>query len=107
MDAVAKAEDSDKVKVKVKASVLLRPHQLAPNAHRATPTLASPRMAQAQRTTVHPARKAHVVTALSAVHATQRPMACPGITLSTNLLRTTKKTISNPAPMRIWAPKVV
>ena len=93
---------------KVKASVLLRLHHPPVlSALPAAPTPDSPRMVQVQRTTAHPARKAHVVTALSAVHATQRPMACPGITLSTNLLRTTKKTISNPAPMRIWAPKVV
>ena len=98
----------DRGKVKVKASVLLdRPHPLVLSALPAAPTPDSPRMALVQRTTAHPARKAHGVTALSAVHATQRPMACPATTLSTNPLRTTKKTISNPAPMRIWAPKVV
>ena len=103
MDAVAKAEDRDKVKVK--ASVLLRPHQLAPNAHRATPTLASPRMAQAQRTTAHPARKALVVTALSAARVTLPLKGCRVMTSSINLLLITKKTISNPVPMPIWVPK--
>ena len=98
----------DRARVKVKANALLRLHHLpALSALPATRTPDSPRMALAQRTTAHPALKAHVVTALSAVHATQRPMACPGTTLSTNPLRSTKKTISNPAPMRIWAPKVV
>ena len=93
---------------KVKASVLLRLHHPPVlSALPAATTPESPRMVQVQRTTAHPARKAHVVTALSAVHATQRPMACPGTTLSTNPLRITKKTISNPAPMRIWVPKAV
>ena len=75
----------------------------------AAPTPDSLPMMQAQRTTAHLARKAkdHGVTALSAAHAPQHLMACPATTLSTNPLRTTKKTISNPAPMRIWAPKVV
>ena len=102
---MAKVEDRDKVKVK--ASVLLRPHLLAPNALPATLTLASLRMAQAQRTTAHPARKAHVVTALSAARATLPLQVCSVMISSINPLRTTKKTISNPAPMRIWAPKVV
>ena len=104
VDAVAKAADRGKVKVSV---LLDRPHPLALSALPAAPTPDSPRMALVQRTTAHPARKANGVTALSAAHATQRPMACPGTTLSTNPLLTTKKTISNPAPMRIWAPKVV
>ena len=73
----------------------------------AAPTLDSPRMAQAQRTTAHPARKGHVVTALSAARATLPLKGCRVMTSSINLLLITKKTISNPAPMRIWEPKVV
>ena len=73
----------------------------------AVPTLDSPRMAQVQRTTAHPARKAHDVTALSAAHATLLLQVCRVMISSINPLRITKKTISNPAPMRIWAPKVV
>ena len=92
----------DRARVKVKANALLRLHHLpALSALPATRTPDSPRMVQVQRTTAHPARKAHAVTALSAGHATQHLMACPATTLSTNPLRTTKKTISNPAPMRI------
>jgi hypothetical protein len=64
-------------------------------------------MAQDQRTTAHRARKAHVVTAPSAVRATQPPLACRVMISNINRLRTTKKMISNPAPMRIWEPKVV
>jgi len=89
---VAKAEDRHKV------SVL--------SALPAAPTLDNPRMAQAQRITAHPARKVHVVTALSAVRATQPPLACRVMISSINRLRTTKKMISNPAPMHIWEPKV-
>jgi len=103
VDAVAKAEDRDKVKVK--ASVLLRPHQLAPNALPATLTLASLRMAQAQRRTAHPARKVRVVTALSAARVTLPLKGCRVMTSSINLLLITKKTISNPVPMPIWVPK--
>ena len=97
MDAAAKAEDRDKVK------------DNALSALPAAPTLDSPRMAQAQRTTAHPARKAkaHGVTALSAAHATLLLQVCRVMISSINPLRITKKTISNPAPMRIWAPKVV
>ena len=91
----AKAEDRDKVKVSVLSALP------------ATPTLGNPRKAQARRTTAHPARKAHVVTALSAVRATRPPLACRAMISSINRLRTTKKMISNPAPMRIWEPKVV
>ena len=106
MDAVAKAEDRGKVKVK--ASVLLRLHHPpALSALPAAQTPDSPRMAQVQRTTAHPARKAHGVTALSAAHATLPRQVYREMISSINLLRTTKKTISNPAPMRIWAPKVV
>jgi microcompartment protein CcmL/EutN len=104
VDAAAMAADRGKVKA---SELLDRPHPLALSALPAARTPDSPRMAQAQRTAAHPARKANGVTALSAAHATQRPMGCPATTLSTNPLRTTKKTISNPAPMRIWAPKVV
>ena len=104
VDAAAKAED----RAKAKASVLLRLlHPLVLSALPATPTLGSLRMAQDQRTTAHHARKAHVVTALSAARATQLPMACPTTTLSTNPPLINKKTISNPVPMRMWAPKVV
>jgi len=95
VDAVAKAE----VRGKLKVSVL--------SALPAAPTLDSPRMAQAQHTMAHPARKAHVVTDLSEVHATLPPLACRVMISSINRHRTTKKMISNPAPMRIWEPKVV
>ena len=87
---------------KVKASVLLRLHHPpALSALPAAPTPDSPRMAQVQRTTGHPARKVHVVTALSVVHATLPLQVCRVMISSINPLRTTKKTISNPAPMRI------
>ena len=66
-------------------------------------------MVQVLRTTGHHARKAkaHGVTALSVVHATLPLQVCRVMISSINPLRTTKKTISNPEPMRIWAPKVV
>jgi hypothetical protein len=99
VDAAAKAVVRDRRKDKVKISVL----SVLP----AVPTPDNPRMAQAQRTTAHPARKAHGVTALSAAHATLPRQVCRVMISSINPLRTTKKTISNPAPMRIWAPKVV
>ena len=106
MDAAAKV--ADRGKVKVKASVLLRLHHPpALSALPAAPTPDSSRMAQVQRTTAHPARKAHVVTALSAARATLPLQVCRVMISSINPLRTTKKTIFNPAPMRIWAPKVV
>ena len=101
---MAKAEVRDKVKANVRLS---RPPQLDPSALPATPTLGSLRMAQDQRTTAHPARKGHVVTALSAARATLPLKGCRVMISSTNPLRITKKTISNPAPMRIWEPKVV
>ena len=98
----------DRARVKVKANALLRLHHLpALSALPATRTPDSPRMALAQRTTAHPALKAHVVTALSAAHATLLLQVCRVMISSINPLRITKKTISNPAPMRIWAPKVV
>ena len=43
-------------------------------------------------------------TGPSAVHA-QPPLACRVMILSINLLRITVKMISNPVPMRTWAPK--
>ena len=98
---MAKAEDRDKANV-----LLPRPLPLAQSALPAAPTLDSPRMAQAHRTMAHPARKVHVVTALSAVRATQPPLACRVMISSINRLRTIKKMISNPVPMRIWEPKV-
>ncbi len=91
---MAKAEGRGKLKANVLSALP------------AAPTLDSPRMALAQRTTAHPARKVHVVTALSAVRATQPPLACRVMISSINRLRTTRKMISNPAPMRIWEPKV-
>ena len=95
---VGKAEDRDRVKANV---LLHQPLQLAQNALPAAPTLVSPRMAQAQLTTVHLARKPPVVTAPSAAHATQHLLACPTTTLITNPHRITKKMISNPAPTPI------
>ncbi len=91
---MAKAEDRGKLKANVLSALPV------------APTPDSPRMAQAQRTTAHPARKVHVVTALSAVHVTLPPLACRVMISSINRLRTTRKMISNPAPMRIWEPKV-
>jgi hypothetical protein len=97
----------DVVKVKAVDAVMANvlPAVLAPNpeetARRAAPTLVSPRMAQAQRTTAHLARKPPVVTAQSAAHATQHLLACPTTTLITSPHRITKKMISNPAQMRI------
>ena len=97
---MGKAVDRDRDMLK--ANVLLhQPHQPAPSARPAAPTLVSPRMAQAQRTTAHLARKPPVVTAQSAAHATQHLLACPTTTLITSPHRITKKMISNPAPMRI------
>jgi hypothetical protein len=96
-------------KVEAMALVPMQAHALnrVATALPAAPTLDSPRMAQAHRTMAHPARKVHVVTALSAVRATQPPLACRVMISSINRLRTTKKMISNPAPMHIWEPKVV
>ena len=87
----------------VKANVLLhRPHQLAPSAPHAAPTLVSPRMAQAQRSTALLVRKPPaVVSAKSAAHVTRHLLACPTTILITNPQRITKKMISNRAPMRI------
>jgi hypothetical protein len=95
VDAVAKAEDRDRDKVSVLSALP------------AAPTLDNLRMAQVHRTTAHPARKVHVVTGLSAVRATQPPLACHVMISNINRLRITEKMISNPAPMRIWEPKVV
>jgi hypothetical protein len=95
VDAVAKAEVRDKLKANVLSALP------------AAPTPDSPRMAQAHRTMAHPARKVHVVTALSAVRANQPPLACRVMISSINRLRTIKKMISNPVPMHIWEPKVV
>jgi hypothetical protein len=97
VDAAAKVADRGKVKVKANALSALP----------AAPTPDSPRMALVQRTTAHPAHKAHGVTALSAARATLPLQVCRVMISSITPLRTTKKTISNPAPMRIWAPKVV
>ena len=94
---MAKAEDRDKVKVKVSVLSVLP----------AAPTLDNPRMAQDQRTTAHRALKAQVVTAPSAARATQPLKGCRVMTSITNPHRITKKMISNPAPMHIWEPKVV
>ena len=94
---MGKAEDRDKVKVKVSVLSVLP----------AAPTLDNPRMAQDQRTTAHRALKAQVVTAPSAARATQPLKGCRVMTSITNPHRITKKTISNPVPMHIWVPKVV
>ena len=67
----------------------------------AAPTQVSPRMAQVHRMAAQPAPKAPAVGALSVARATHRLLACPTTTLITSPQRITKKTISNPAPMRI------
>ncbi len=95
-------------KVEAMALVPMQAHALnrVATALPAAPTLDTPRMAQAQRITAHPARKVHVVTALIVAHAILHPLACRMMISSINRLRTTKKMISNPAPMHIWEPKV-
>jgi hypothetical protein len=97
------AEAKDKRKVSAPQPPRVVRVQSVPHA---APTQVSPRMARAQSTTVRLAHKDRVVNA-SVARATPPLRVCRVTTSSTNPLRTTMKTISNPAPTRIWARKVV